>query len=276
MIGAGAMLASAMLHAIIGVLTKSSKDRLVFRSVLMLTGAAICSPLLFLYPIPPLEAWRFLIMGMAIHFTFQMAMIGAFDRGDMNLVYPVMRGSAPMLAGFVAFIALGETLSVLEMAGLAIASLAIIGFAWPDRGAPKLKALGFAFLAACMTALYSVNDASGVRATGSALGYVGWFFLTAALPVTLVSIARRGRKWPALARQELKNGVIAGGFGAGSYAFALFAFSIAPVGPMAAMRETSVIFGAVMAAFILKEPFGRKRIILAILLAGGLVLLQAA
>ncbi|WP_421789434.1 EamA family transporter [Hyphobacterium sp.] len=273
--GAAAMLGSAFCHSFVGLLTKQAKDKLVFRSVLMLIAAAVFSPALFLFPVPPVEAWRFLIAGMAIHFVFQMAMISAFQRGDMNLVYPVMRGAAPALAAIAAFVILQESLSLIEIGGLALATLAILGFSWPDKTRiPKAKALGFAFLAASMTALYSVNDASGVRATGNALSYVAWFFLLTSLPILITALLRRGRAWPNIARQELKRGLIAGTVGGLSYVFALYAFSIAPVAPMAAMRETSIVFGAILAALVLKEPFGVRRSVLAILLAAGLVILQ--
>lgn len=269
------MLASAFFHSFVGLFTKQAGDKLVFRSILMLTATLITAPALFLFPPPPPEAWRFLIAGMGLHFVFQMAMISAFQRGDMNLVYPVMRGAAPAMAGIAALVFLQEPLGWIEIAGLTIATLAILGFSWPDANHfPKVKALAFAFLAAGMTALYSVNDASGARATGNVVSYLAWFFLLTTLPIALISILMRGKSWPAIARREFSRGVRAGLVGAASYAFALYALSIAAVAPMAAMRETSVIFGAVLAAFVLKEPFGQRRIFLAILLAAGLVLLQ--
>lgn len=273
--GAAAMLGSAMTHAVMGMLTKSSSDKLVFRSVMMSTSAILFLPLLFLLPPPPAEAWPFLIMGMGLHFVFQMSMISAFERGDMNLVYPVMRGAAPALAALFAFLILGEALSMLQIGGLALASATIIGFAWPDRSkAPKVTALAFAALAALMTALYSVNDASGVRATGNPLTYLAWFSLVTALPILVTALVRRGRRWPDLARRQFGSAAPAAVLGAASYGLALFAFSIAAIGPMAAMRETSVVFGAILAALILKEPFGIKRSLLAIFLAAGLVMLQ--
>lgn len=275
-LGAAAMLASAFFHSFVGLLTKQAEDKLVFRSVLMLTAAVLVSPALVLFPLPPAEAWTFLIAGVAIHFCYQMVMIAAFERGDMNLVYPVMRGAAPALAGLAAVIVLGEQLNLVEITGLGIATLAIIGFAWPNSSRiPKAKALAFALIAAGMTALYSVNDASGVRATGNAISYLAWFFALTCWPITIAALVRRGRQWPLIARRELRRGCVAGLVGAASYGFALFALAIAPVAPMAAMRETSVVFGAVLAALVLKEPFGSRRILLAILLAAGLVMLQA-
>ena len=273
--GAAAMLGSAMTHAVMGMTTKSSSDKLVFRSVMMSTSAILFLPLLFLLPPPPAEAWPFLIMGMGLHFVFQMSMISAFERGDMNLVYPVMRGAAPALAALFAFLILGEALSMLQISGLALASATIIGFAWLDRSkAPKVTALAFAALAALMTALYSVNDASGVRATGNPLTYLAWFSLVTALPILVTALVRRGRRWPDLARRQFGSAAPAAVLGAASYGLALFAFSIAAIGPMAALRETSVVFGAILAALILKEPFGIKRSLLAIFLAAGLVMLQ--
>ncbi|MEN0653080.1 MULTISPECIES: DMT family transporter [Hyphobacterium] len=274
-LGALAMLGSAVLHAGMGLLTKQSQDRLVFRALMMMAGALLYSPVLILFPPPPWEAWRFLLIGAGLHFAFQMAMISAFERGNMNLVYPVMRGGAPALAGIAAFVFLGETLSPIQIAGLSLATAMIIGFAWPEKGqAPKAAAIAFALCAASMTALYSVNDASGVRAAHSPLVYVAWFFVVSSVPVTVVSLVRRGRRWAGLAKGELRMAGVAALFGAASYGLALYAFSLADVAPMAAMRETSVVFGAILAALVLKEPFGLKRTVLAILLAAGLVLLQ--
>ena len=270
------MLGSAILHSSIGLYTKSSGDTLAFRCVLMLGAAVVFSPLLFLHPFPSAETWRFLLIGAGLHWAFQMAMISAFDRGDMGLVYPVMRGSAPLLAGFFALLFLQERLNLIEWSGLALASAAALAFAWPDKGgAPKLKALAFALIAALMTALYSVNDAAGARSAGSGLAYVGWFFLVTTPGILATGLVRRGRALPGLMRKELRIGLIAAVFGGLSYLLALTAFALAPVAPMAAMRETSIVFGAILAALVLKENFGRRRIVLAILLAAGLVMIQA-
>lgn len=270
-----AMLVSAISHAVMGMLTKRAEDRLAFRAVLMATGALLYLPLILTQPVPPWEVWRFLLLGAVIHWAFQMTMIAAFERGDMSLVYPVMRGGAPALAAIAALVFLGETLSAGEVAGLSIASLAVLGFGWPERGgAPKLAAIGFALAAAAAIALYTVNDAAGARAAGNPLLYAGWFSLVTAVPIVGTALVRRGSQLPRLMRQELKWGVVASLFGAVSYGFALYAYSVASVGPMSALRETSVVFGALLAAFVLKERFGRRRIALAILLAAGLVLMR--
>jgi drug/metabolite transporter (DMT)-like permease len=275
-LAAFAMIGSAALHAVLSLLTKRAQDKLVFRSVMMLAGALLYSPVLFLLPPPPWEAWRFLLIGAAIHWIFQMSLIASFERGDMNLVYPVMRGAAPALAGLAALFILGEPLGPLSGFGLALASAAVVGFGWPERGgAPKAAALAFALVAASMTALYSVNDASGARAAGNPLVYVAWFFAVTSTPLFLTALIRRGRRLPALMAREARTAALGAVFGAASYGLALYAFANAPVAPMAALRETSVVFGAILAALVLKEPFGTRRIVLAVVLVIALAALQA-
>ena len=270
-----AALISAMAHAGMALFTKRAEDTLTFRGVSMIFSAIWLSPVLFLYPVPDWETWRFLLLGAGLIWAFNMLMISAFRRGSMNLVYPVMRGAAPAVAGLFAFLFLGEPLSPLAIMGLSVASAAIIAFAWPEKGgAPKAAAIGFALSAAVMTASYTVNDASGVRAAGSALIYAAWFFVLSAITLVLTAWIRRGDQLVRIARSELKRGFYASFFNITTYGLALYAYANAPVAPMAALRETSVVFGAIVAALILKEPLGVRRIVLAGVLALGLAAIQ--
>ena len=270
-----AALGSAMAHAGMTLFTKQAHDMLVFRAVTMLLCAILLSPLLVLTPFPPWEAWRFLLLGAGIIWAFNMLMISAMTRGQMNLVYPVMRGAAPALAGLFAVIVLDEPLSPLSVLGLAIASAALVAFAWPERGgAPKAAALAFALSAAVMTASYTVNDASGVRAAGSTLSYLAWFFVLSATTLIVTALIRRGRRFAVQARLELSRAALSSLFNITTYGLALYALSMAPVAPVAAVRETSIVFGAILAALVLREPFGLRRAVLAVVLAGALALLH--
>ncbi len=269
-----AALISAMAHAGMALFTKRAEDTLTFRGVSMVFSALWLSPVLFLFPLPGWEVWRFLLMGAGLIWAFNMLMISAFRRGSMNLVYPVMRGAAPAIAGLFAFVFLGEPLSPLAIIGLSVASAAIIAFAWPERGgAPKAAALA-RLSAAVMTASYTVNDASGVRAAGSALIYAAWFFVLSAITLVGTAWIRRGDQLIRVARSELRRGFYASFFNITTYGLALYAYANAPVAPMAALRETSVVFGAIVAAVILKEPLGVRRIGLAVVLALGLAAIQ--
>lgn len=270
-----AMIGSAMAHSVMTLFTKKAHDTLVFRAVTILLCVPVCLPLAIILPFPPWEVWRFLLLGAAIIWAFNMFLIAAFQRGEMNLVYPVMRGAAPAMAGLFAFLFLDEALSLIAIIGLATASGAIVAFAWPERnGVPKAAALGFALSAAVMTAGYTVVDASGVRAAGDPILYAVWFFLLSAVTMSVTALARRGRRFVTAALQELPGSAKSAGFNLATYTLALYAYSVAPVAPMAALRETSIVFGAILAALVLKEPFGLRRGVLALTLAGGLALLQ--
>lgn len=270
-----AALVSAMAHAVMTLFTKRAEDTLVFRTLSLGVSALWLSPILVLMPFPRWEVWRFLLLGSAIIWAFNMLMISAFKRGSMNLVYPVMRGAAPALAGVFAWLVLGEPLSVIAIFGLATASAAIIAFSWPERGAaPKAAAIAFALCAAVMTAMYTVNDASGVRAAGSPLVYLAWHFWLIAVALAATVWMRRGPAVWSAVRSEFRGAFFSSFFNITTYGLALYAYANAPVAPMAALRETSIVFGAILAAWVLKEPFGLKRGLLAAVLALGLVALQ--
>lgn len=270
------MLGSALAHAIMSMFNKRAGDILVFRGLFLGLSAVWLFPIILINPIPSWEVFRFLLLTAVVTYAFNMLLVAAFMRGEMNLVYPVMRGASPALTGVLAVIVLSEPLSPLSLIGLLIASLALIGFAWPERGGlPKRDALLFALAASVMTAIYSVSDASGVRELGDPVLYLAWFALLNASSLLLTTILRRPGQFIALAKADFRPALIASVLGPISYGLALYAYSIASVAPMAALRETSIVFGAILAAVVLKERFGLKRIALAICLAFGLVLLQA-
>ncbi len=270
------MLMSALTHAVIGAIMKRREDKLVFRGILGLTCGLIALPLTFFVAFPSPQAWIWLGLGAGLHFLYQLSQVAAFNRGDMGLVYPVMRGIAPALAALFAFFVLGEALTPLTMVGLLIVVVSLIGFGWQGAGAPKgwQTALGFAVLCGAMTAAYTVVDAKGIRISGDRASYLVWFFLIDGFGIALIVSVLRGDKLRAALRPQLSAGVLAGLLSILSYGGALLAFSLAPVAKLAAIRETSVIFGAALATFWLEESFGLRRMVLASTLAFGLVLMQ--
>ena len=275
------MLVSAVLTALVGVLLKQSNDKMVLRSVLSLSSALILLPFAFILPLPPSEAWPYLIAGVVVHFIYQLTLIGAFQRGDMSIVFPIMRGVAPAFAAVFAFVFLSESLRPVEILGLAIAVSALIGFSWPEKkGARNFSAIGFALICGSMIALYSVVDAAGMRVSRAILEqgftYIVWFFLMDILALPLFVAWRRRKTLIASFKPELKYGVISGMLSIVGFGLALYAFSIAPIAKMSAIRETSVVFGAIFAVMFLNESFGRRRIILAAILSSGLILMQSA
>jgi drug/metabolite transporter (DMT)-like permease len=195
-----------------------------------------------------------------------------------------MRGSAPLLTAIAAATVIGEQLSHLAIAGLVIASLATVIFALPEKnfgGSRKVRnsAVLWALATGAGIAIYNVIDAQGVRASldtvGTQWSFILWLFALDWIGITTIMLVSRGpREFAASTRRALRFGIGAGICSLASFSMALYGFSVAPVAYMSAMRETAVVFGALMGWWFLREGFGARRTFAAILLAGGLSLLQ--
>jgi drug/metabolite transporter (DMT)-like permease len=210
-------------------------------------------------------------------------MIRALHRGDLSLVFPVMRGLAPLLTAIMATVFLKETPSLYGWLGLLIATAALIVFAMPEskdgvKQPLKRAALFWAVLTALGIAGYSVVDANGSRlaADQNLFTFVVWLFLFDWIGITsAMLIVRRGRIWRDV-KPQLASGTIGGVLGTVSYGAALWAFTLSEAANVTAIRETSVVFGAIFGAVFLKEAFGKRRIVAASVLAMGLMLLEFA
>ena len=272
----GLILISAITHAMVGVLMKRSHDKLVLRIVLGATSATVALPFAFILPPLPSEVWPVLALGITLHIIYQIAQASAFTRGDMSLVYPIMRGFAPALTAVFALFVLDEALTQMEIWGLALAVGALIGFGWPGRAPQKgfAAAAALAIFAGALTSLYTVVDAKGIRLSPVKFSFIAWLFvLEGTIGAILFSFWKRKGLIEKL-RLDVKAGMLAGGLGLITYSTALYAFSLSAIAPLAALRETSVIFGAIFAAVLLKEPFGQRRFGLAALLVAGLALMH--
>lgn len=274
-------LGSAILLAGANVFVKAGGDILASRVALQMSAALLSIPLAFLVPPPDTRTWGALALAVPAHALYQGALIRALTRADLSLVFPVMRGAAPLLTALVALATLQETLRPLALLGLTVSALAAIAFALPERLAPgdpvrQRAALGWALATGAAVALYNVVDAAGVRAAPSQFTFIVWLFLLDWVCITLLAVCVRGRSLVPALRAKLRFGLAGGAFSVGSYGMALYGFSIAPVAQVSALRETAVVFAALMAALWLKEPFGLRRGLLALLMAGGLGLLRLA
>jgi len=272
------ILISAMSHALVGALMKRSDDKLVLRGILGATSFVIALPIALTLPLPPWEVWQIMIIGVSVHFIYQFAQAAAFTKGDMSVVYPIMRGFAPALAAFFAFLFLKESLTPVELLGLSIVVAALVGFGWPQKikieGAKT--ALIFALFCGLLTAIYTVIDAYGMRLAPHKFAFIAWFFVMEGFGISIMVSYLKRQNLKTRIVTDLKGGIMAGFLGLITYTTALYAFSIAPIAGLAALRETSVIFGAILAALWLKENFGIRRIVLAIILAIGLILMHTA
>ena len=260
-----------MLHAGWNALVKSSGDKPLDTALVHLLGAVVALPLLLIVGLPGPAGLPFIAASLVIHIGYYIALAGAYQHGELGLTYPIMRGFAPLLVALGSGSLIGESPSPATWAGvIAITTgVALVGLAHPGEALHHRKALAFAFANAGIIALYTVVDGLGVRtevaAGGQALRYVMLLFVLDGIAYPLLVWLRRGTAGRAhilaYARQRWPLAALGGSASIGSYAIALWAMTLAPVASVAALRETSVLFAAVLGTLLLKEKFGLQRAI---------------
>ena len=273
-----AVLFGALLHAGWNALVKSSADKALDTAVIHMVGSFIGIPLVLVVGWPPAACWPFILASVTIHIGYYIALTGAYRHGDLGLTYPLMRGTAPLLVALASSAALGESLSPLAWAGVLGVSCGVLALGLSRHALERPRAVGFALANAVIIAIYTVVDALGARTAhahgGDALQYVAALFVLDGWPFAALVFMRRGGAvvWPyARGRWPVATGAALASLG--SYGIALWAMSRAPVASVAALRETSVLFAALLGSWFLKETFTLRRALgTATILAGVMAL----
>lgn len=270
------VLFGALLHASWNVLVKSSTDKALDTALIHLLGSLIALPLLLVVGLPGTASWPYILASVVIHIGYYIALTGAYKHGDMGLTYPLMRGVAPMLVAVSAVMTVGESLAPMAWVGVLGICVGVLALGLSRHALDNRRATLFALANAVVIAVYTVIDALGARASGNAEQYVVALFVLDGWPFALLVLARRGRAaWPyARARWP----VAAGGALAslGSYGIALWAMTRAPVATVAALRETSVLFAALLGTWLLKEQFTPRRALGTCVIVAGVMALRLA
>ena len=264
------MLTSGAAHAVVNAVLKSGRDKMSSRALIDGFSALIVLPLAFLLPLPA-HAWGWLAAAGLIHLVYLIALIRAFERADMLVAYPLMRGMAPVLASSVAIGVFHEPITLAIAAGVACVSVGVM-LAALGRQLDR-RALAWSLLTGASIALYTVADAQGVRAAPSAPSYIVWIFLIDGGIIATLFALWRGPTFILSARSEWKAGLAAGAGSIVSYGLAIWALRLGDIPRLAALRETSVLFGAVIAIVFLKERASVARLASAALIGAGAAVL---
>jgi len=265
-----AVLSSALLHAGWNALVKAGSDKALDTALLNLVGGLLALPLLAAAGWPPAAAWPWLLASALVHVGYYALLTAAYRHGELSLTYPLMRGAAPLLVALASVAAFGERLSPLSWAGVLGVSLGVLVLGGVRPGHESGRAVTLALANAVVIAAYTIVDGHGVRASGNAVAYVAALFLLNALPFGALVLARRGWR-PAWEHGRRRAPMAALGAAAslGAYGIALWAMTRAPVASVAALRETSVLFAALLATWQLQERFTPQRALgTAVILAG--------
>lgn len=270
-------LLAALLHATWNLILKESSDRMATVVAIGVVGFLIYAPWVYLVEGFPAGVGWHLASSSAVHVLYLAALAAAYNHADFSVAYPVARGSAPALVAVGGWLFLGDRLGWAEIGAIAVIVGAIVWISWTPGHSPNGPGLRWALLTGLAISAYTVIDAAGVRSSGKALAY----------SVTLAGVSGLVLAWLALRTRTVTDVIaplrqrpvavtVAAALNIGAYALVLFAATRAPVALVSAVRETSVVFGALAGVLLLAEPFGRRRLVGAAAVAAGIISLGLA
>jgi phosphonate utilization associated putative membrane protein len=261
------VLFGAVLHASWNALIKSGDDKQLDTALIHVLGCGVGVVLVAIVGLPPADALPFLAASVVIHVGYYITLVGAYRHGDLGFAYPIMRGTAPLLVAIASGRMIGEHLSLPAWIGVACISSGVLAIGLTrsaqDAGSRR-HALGFALANAAIIATYTLVDGLGVRASGNALQYVALLFLVDGLPYFLIVLWQRRAERAAVfayMRGRWPVALLGSCASLGAYGITLWAMTRAPIASVAALRETSVLFAALIGLMMLKERFRFQRAI---------------
>jgi drug/metabolite transporter (DMT)-like permease len=269
------VLVAAFGHAFWNALVKGSSDHLLMMSAIRLVGLGTGVGLALFVPAPAPASLPWLAGGTLLLFVYYVFMLNAYRVGDLGQVYPVSRGVAPLAVVALTLLAGDEKLGAGTAAGIALICAGILSLSFSGARA-RASAIAFAVATGLAIAGYTYLNGIGVRLSGSVLGYAAWLEIATAVGLLSYAAARRRGRIGAFARAHWRNGLVAGLFSIAGYVIALWAMTHASIAAVAALRESSVVFAAILGTFLLREPLGARRIASAAAVLAGILLLGFA
>jgi drug/metabolite transporter (DMT)-like permease len=269
------VLAGALLHAVWNLVVKAGSDKYLDAVGVTLGAGVLFLPFVWFLPLPAPASWPWLGASAIIHVGY-FALVGAsYAHTDMTRSYPVMRGVAPLFVTGLSVLFLGYTLPWLGFAGILVLCIGVVLMA--GKGLRRDRGMLLALLNAVVIAVYTIIDGHGVRQTPSAFSYTGWLFLlTAPLQVLVALWLRGGTRFADNIRRRWSWFLAGGAASIGAYATALYGAQHAPIAMVAALREVSILFAVALAVVFLKEKFSINKVIAAVTIMFGVMLLRLA
>lgn len=272
-------LLAALLHAFFGALQKGKTDPWTSRTVIDATYSLIAVPFLFIVPFPEPYIWPLFGVAWVIHVAYKSAQAATYSVGAYTVVYPVVRGTGPVFTVIGAGILFGEVFAPVQWLGVALLVGGIFGFSLYnlrhvtlDRNKLPL-ALSLAVLTGCIVAMYTTWDAYVIRATANPFTFIFWFFFLDGLAFPLGWLLFN-RRMPCVSVPMVRLGLIGAVTAYFSFGSIMMATRLDKVGEAAVLRETSVLFSALIGWLVLKEGVGPRRLALMALIAAGAVVVE--
>lgn len=272
-----AVLLAALLHASWNAMIKGGGDVLLDTAAIVAGAGLVALPFLFAVPLPAPASWPYIGASVAIHVAYYYLMINAYRSGDLSLVYPLMRGVAPLITALLGIALLRELPGPMSWSGMVLISAGVVALALRSvHHTPSARAVTFALLNAAVIAVYTIVDGTGARLAGDAWAYIVWLFVLDAVPFTVYMLLRHRADFLRHLRRNPKRGLLGGALSAGAYAISVWAMTKAPVALVASLRETSVLFATLIGARLLHEKLTPRRWAGVAAVVLGVIALKAA
>lgn len=273
-----AVIGAALLHAAWNALIKGGADKRVAMGAVVIGHFPLALVALWYAPLPTPTSLPYLGAGILLHFAYQLFLLQSYRMGDLTQIYPIARGSAPLIVALVSVVFLGVDLTPVELAGVTVIGAGVLSLALVRRadGLRNGHAAMMALATGCFIASYSLVDGLGARLAGTSLGFYGWLaignavgmiaYLAITSPASLRDIATRGRR----------VFLIGGSASFLAYALVTWAFTQAPIALVTALREVSIIFALLIGVFFLKERLDLAKVFATMTTLLGVILLRFA
>jgi drug/metabolite transporter (DMT)-like permease len=270
----GITLVAAVLHAVWNALAHAVSDRLVGFALIGLAYVGAGGIAALVLGAPPTRAWPFILVSAVVHVVYTLLLWASYELGDFSQTYPVARGTAPWVVAVIE-VALGHRLPAQQLAGILVISAGLLSLALDGGRVNRatLPALGTAAATGICIAGYTVIDAAAVGFTPVPV-YAAWMFLLQGPVLPAIALARRGRRLAGQMRAGLVAGLGGGLISIAAYGLVLVAQTSGATAAIAALRETSIVIGALIGAFFLGERLGARRAIAAAVVVTGIVLVS--
>lgn len=271
----GLALFAAVLHATWNAALRSGADRLQFVTVMSFATTLLAIPLALLLPLPAAGSWGYLAVSAVLQVVYIIFLAEAYRHGELGHVYPILRGSVPLLVSIGGFVLAGERLRAPALLGVLLISFGIICLALGSARVQR-RSLSLALVAAVFVASYVTADALGVRQAGNPQSYAAWIWVVYGALMPAAFWMLRGGLIFDLRARETRKALLGGLLSFGSYGAIIAALALGDVGPIAALRETSIVFSALIGRLFLAEKLTTRRLLVCLAVTLGAVCIGAA
>jgi len=271
-----AVILAAFLHAVWNAMVKNEDNKYLAVTAIVLGHVPASIFIILLTPAPSVESIPFIILSALLHIGYEWYLLSAYRFGDLIKVYPIARGTAPILVAIVSLIFLGVVLSNFEILSIFIISLGILSLSFQEaKGLKNRSAVIYALVTGFFIMGYSITDGYGARVSNSFLSYMGWsFILNATIFPIILKINNKSEIITKTFKEGKKIFFIGGTLSYIVYGIVIWGFTQAPIALITALRETSIIFALLIGTFFLKEKFTLLKVIATFIIFFGVALLK--